>query len=612
MLIVNVNEDRFRKSAFGMLGDKFCRTTGGRGDLKNRWKNTVFLRLFLMFLLIITPLCGIGVSIYNWGAHSIKEEIHKSMIAQVNFYLDGLETEIQRMKLLQYDIVANEDLNGLTYTSSLNNFEKSRALLRVQRHLNTVKNSSRYIDDVTVSIIGRHTAISASDGIIEMTADPTSFLQAAHLSPDSQMVYRNGVFHLFVAYPIFNRDPQKIAYVIEISLLESAFRKDLKQFDTYKDSLSVLTDRQLDFVLDSGNGDYSGEDVLATLGAQMKESPTGTFYERVNGEKCLAIYAVSEYLGLSLTRYIPESAIFSQLNKYQILLWAFALLSLGIVIVFSFSIYSFIHKPLHRLKGAFKKVESGDLKVHLEHKHDDEFRYVYRNFNTMVGNLGTLIDQVYKQKILMQNAELKQLQAQINPHFLYNTFFVLYSIARAEDYENVMSFLKQLGSYFKFITRNGETNVPLYKEVDHARTYTNIQALRFSRRVSIEFEEVPGKFGSLPVPRLIIQPIIENSFKYGLEEKESDGLLRIRFRESDRFLGIIIEDNGNGINNADMIELKNALANRSYDGEITGIVNIHKRLQLVFGQNSGLVVANSEIGGLKVVINLELGGKAHV
>jgi two-component system, sensor histidine kinase YesM len=581
--------------------------------LKNTWKNTVFLRLFLMFLLIITPLCGIGISIYNWGVHAIKDEIYKSMIAQVNFYLDGLDTEIQRMKILHYESITDEDLNRLTFAHlSMNEFEKSQGLLRLQQRLNAIKSSSRYISDASVSIIGLNTTISSNDGIMSMDKGELEFLKGPYLSSRTQMIFWNGSFYLNVSSPLGNKNMQKLSYIIKIRLLEKAFKEDLNQFNTYENSLSMVTGKVGEFILVNGKESYPIDNMRSQLGREMEKSPTGTYYEKINGKKYLAIYSTSEYLGLSLTRYIPERAVFSRLNRYQIWLWVFALVSLGIIVLFSISIYNFIHKPLHSLMEAFKKVENGDWKVNIEHRHNDEFRHLYRNFNMMVGNLGTLIDQVYKQKILMQNAELKQLQAQINPHFLYNTFFMLYSIARAEDYENVMSFLQQLGSYFKFITRNGEAEVPLYKEVEHARTYTNIQALRFSRRISIDFEELPEKYRNLMVPRLIIQPIIENSFKYGLEEKASEGMLFIRFREFGDFLCIIIEDNGNGMNSSDMISLKNALANKEYEGEVTGVVNIHKRLQLKFGANSGLVIANSEIGGLMVVMNLELEENGNV
>ena len=578
--------------------------------MKNTWKNTVFLRLFLMFLLLMLPLCGIGIGIYNWGVWAIRNEINKSMVAQVTFYLNGLDTEIQRMKVLMYECTSNDDLNRLTFASqSFDNFEKSQALLRLQQQLRSIKGSSRYIDDAYVSIIKLETTVSAVNGIVKgVDKDLKKFLLSPYMSSYSQMIYLNGRFYLNVVWPLANNNTQKISFVITIRLTEEAFTDDLNQFNTYAGSISLLTSKNARFVLVNGNNSFSKSKVRDQLLEKMSQSVTGTYNEYFVGKRYLAVYSTSEYLNISLARYIPEKAVLSYVKKYQIWLWVYAAASLVIIVLFSISIYGFIHKPLNLLVKAFKNVESGDLQVSIEHHHNDEFRSLYHSFNTMVGKLNTLFDQMYKQKILMQNAQLKQLQAQINPHFLYNTFFILYSIARAEDYENLMSFLQQLGSYFKFITRNSEDEVTLSREIEHARTYTNIQALRFSRRITIKFDQLPDRFKNFMVPRLIVQPIIENSFKYGLENKESDGLLLIRFRESTSFLHIIIEDNGSGMNHADIVRLKNNLEEKQYEGEMTGIINIHRRLQLKFGGRSGLDISNSETGGLKVTIKLELKG----
>jgi two-component system sensor histidine kinase YesM len=133
------------------------------------------------------------------------------------------------------------------------------------------------------------------------------------------------------------------------------------------------------------------------------------------------------------------------------------------MLIYSFSAYKFIHKPLLELVRAFHKVESGDLQVSINHDSDNEFGYLYKRFNDMVKNLNMLIDQVYNQKILMQRAELKQLQSQINPHFLYNSLFMINTMARIGD-DNLITFTKYLGEYFRFVTRNSSDNKPLQRK----------------------------------------------------------------------------------------------------------------------------------------------------
>ena len=133
----------------------------------------------------------------------------------------------------------------------------------------------------------------------------------------------------------------------------------------------------------------------------------------------------------------------------------------------------------------------------------------------MLDRISSLIDQVYRQKILYQESELKQLQSQINPHFLYNSYFVLYDMAINEDYENLAEFARHMGTYFQYITRSSSHVSRLYDEVEHARIYANFQAHRFRNRIAMEFDQLPEDLHDCLVPKVILQPVIENAFELG-------------------------------------------------------------------------------------------------
>lgn len=132
--------------------------------------------------------------------------------------------------------------------------------------------------------------------------------------------------------------------------------------------------------------------------------------------------------------------------------------------------------------------------------------------NDMEDRLSRLIEEVYVQKNLTQKAQLKQLQAQINPHFLYNSFFTLSRRIKRQDYDNAEEFARHLGNYFKYLTRDGSDFIALRQEVEHAKSYATIQQARFSSRVRVCFEQLPDSCSGLMVPRLILQPLLENSF----------------------------------------------------------------------------------------------------
>lgn len=299
--------------------------------------------------------------------------------------------------------------------------------------------------------------------------------------------------------------------------------------------------------------------------------------------------------------------ILQPLKNFYVWVWLFSCVAIGIIIAYAFSAYKYMHKPLLELVRSFHRVEMGDFQVSINHDSNDEFGYLYKRFNDMMKNLNMLIEQVYKQKILAQRAELKNLQTQINPHFLYNSFFVLNTMAHIGD-ENLIPFTRQLGEYFRFITRNSSDFIPLIEEINHAKVYLDIQATRFAKRFQARFMDCPDKFHTILVPRLILQPILENAFKYGIEQKKTNGIISVGFEDNGNKLDIVIEDNGCNMADFDLQTLQMSIAHTGEESEMTGILNIHRRLQLAFGEQSGLDVMRSRLGGLKVVISIKLCG----
>ncbi|MDQ0877722.1 sensor histidine kinase YesM [Paenibacillus sp. V4I3] len=253
-------------------------------------------------------------------------------------------------------------------------------------------------------------------------------------------------------------------------------------------------------------------------------------------------------------------------------------------------------------------MENGDLDVNIQHESKDELGYLYGRFNQMVTNLRSLIDQVYRQKIMTQRAELKQLQSQINPHFLYNSFFILRTMAKIGDVERIGQFATQLGEYFQFVTRNASDEVLLRQEIHHARMYTEIQELRFSRRIRVQFDSLPPEIEQVSVPRLIVQPIIENAFEHSLEQMKRSGCVVIRFETAESEIRIVVEDNGESLTDEALQRISDTLDNDDEQTETTGLVNIHRRVKLTFGEAYGLRISRSELGGLQATISIPLKG----
>ncbi|CAI6077261.1 sensor histidine kinase [Cohnella sp. JJ-181] len=574
-------------------------------------RNTLFLRLIFTFLLILTPLIILGVYLYQWSIHTAREDIAKTAASQTAFYLTDLENEIERIKLLQFGLLEDEDLNKLTLLwNRMGVIEKTDKVNSLRNRLYLVQNSSKYIKEVSVYInpIGR--IISSVDGVSPLDETLYEAVLTVYGSRNTRInAWRNGLY-LSAAKPSGSPKGQPL-FIVEIELDQQKLTEALAQFNTYAGSGTLLLSANGGIRLASG----SVASFLDEASAYVMQRQASDDYGKARafgGQSYYTIYAASDKLDTAIYRFIPSQVIRKPLDKFYRWAWLFAAAALVIVAIYAMSTYKFIHKPLLRLVKSFRRVENGDLEQMITHTSKDEFGYLYSRFNQMVANLRSLIDQAYRQKLMAQRSELKQLQSQINPHFLFNSLFILNTMARTGDVERVEQFTIQLGEYFRFVTRSASDEISLAQEIHHARTYTDIQLLRFSRRIRARFEDLPAAASAAVVPRLIVQPIIENAFEHSLERKEEGGLIVVRFEREDGEFRIVVEDNGGELSEEKLGELTRALAIRDDGAETTGMVNIHRRLAITFGERGGVRVARSALGGLQATLYFPWEGLADV
>ncbi|GGD51523.1 sensor histidine kinase [Paenibacillus nasutitermitis] len=571
------------------------------------WKRGIFRRLLSTFLVVVIPICLLGINFFNLGMSAVKKEISNSIQSQINFYFEHFEKEMDRIKLLQSDLINDVNLNKIAnLPETMNLYDRTSAILSLQQRLQAIKNSSTYIKDIIVLLPASEDEIkiTATNGLSKITSNDKELLDNI---PDKSHNYfsfwENRLFLSFFSPLEFNKNTHSSPFVIAVELTEKEIRMALNQFNNYQDSGAVLMNPLHNYILTTGDNPIVEIPLKKYLGERIEKKKMGNDLVEIKGRAYQVFYALSAHSNLVLAKYIPEKFMFERLKGYSNWLWFFSATSLIIIILFSYSTYKYIHKPMVKLVSSFRKVENGDLNVFIEHHDQDEFRYLFQRFNVMVENTRTLIDQVYKQKILAQKAELKQLQSQINPHFLYNSYFTLYSMLENEDYDNSKRFAQQIGGYFQYMTRNASDEVSFAAEVAHARIYAEIQARRFRNRMRLEFEDLPPGYENIIVPRLIIQPLIENAFEHGLENTMSAGIVKVRFTAMNRFLYVIVEDNGNGMSESDLDILAGNISGDADVVEITGIMNIHQRIRMKFGPLSGVEVYRGS--GLMVKIAME-------
>ena len=173
------------------------------------------------------------------------------------------------------------------------------------------------------------------------------------------------------------------------------------------------------------------------------------------------------------------------------------------------------------------------------------------------------------------------------------------SLAQLGDTATIETLTSEMGEYFRYVTRSGQPDVPLYAEVEHARNYAMIQDMRFSNRIRLCFPPLPEDMKDIIVPKLILQPLLENAYQHGLKETTANGLIEVGFEKTGGDAAIRVEDNGQGLTEETLASLTESLENPDVQ-ETTGLINIHRRLRLRFGAPYGLSFSRGASGVLLV------------
>lgn len=269
-------------------------------------------------------------------------------------------------------------------------------------------------------------------------------------------------------------------------------------------------------------------------------------------------------------------------------------------VLLTFSLYRNVQLPIKELIHNVQRLKQGNYSVRLIRQPDNEFSFLFSKFNDMAAQIQDLIEKVLAEKLRVKEATLKQLQSQINPHFLYNCLFFIVGMARQRDYEAVEVMAQNLSEYYRYNIRLDEEETTIKEELNLIKNYLYIQTMRIDR---LQYEiDIPEELQSILIPRLMLQPIVENAIIHGIEPNEGEGQIRIKIDKMNNQYRFIVEDNGVGITEEDRKSLFHQITNPNYEGSGFALWNTHQRLFIRYGEQSGIQIENSQLGGLKVIL----------
>ena len=561
---------------------------------------SILFKILALFMIVMVPVYVLGMTIYLWGYREMHNQVVSSALSQVTLYAMTLNAEIERIQNLQFECINDDDILYLANVYKiLDNFERAQYMLRVQRRLQIVRSSSECIESIVLHLPRIDKTITP-DRVGPLDPDWENVVTNLKSASRSGIVYgSDGNMFMNIQYPVIPREGRQPILVMEIMLSNRNIQEILKGFGLADDSELFFANIAYNFALsDKRTGELPIEFITA-----VEERPSGTKSVLYQGKQTEITYVYSQKLDTYFISAAPTSNVFAITQQYRFIFIGFTLISIMLMVAFAYFIRSWVHNPVRKLVNAFKELRTGNFHTSIAHQRHDEFGYLYQSFNKTMANLNDLIQQVYTQKINAQRAELKQLQSQINPHFLYNSFYNIYRMAMVDDTKSIAAFANYLGQYYQYITRNSADEVTMAQEIEHAKIYLNIQGMRYNRKVSIQVGDNPLSFTSYNVPRLIIQPLIENAFEHGLQDVEKPSI-SMQFFEDSQSYGVIVEDNGTGMEPAVLQQLEIKMDDMDAKIETSALINTHRRLKYRFGDQSGLSFSSGPEKGFQVRLTI--------
>ncbi|WP_181376757.1 sensor histidine kinase [Paenibacillus agaridevorans] len=566
----------------------------------------VFQKVIVVFAIVMLPVLLIILWMNMSAITIMKKQSVDSNLSSVAFFTGQLNDQISFIRRQQLKLLNNSDLQKIGFLGSLiREYEDYQMVTRVREELTAIRSSSEYISSVGTAVLPFGYTISTNNGITKLPNPESELIEFYQKHKQTQPLY----YFDNKLYFMESANNGNILVYVELSIprLEQSLQQLL---EPYKDSGASLVNDALSHVVSIQPNSFMWKNI-STYFDDERDNLNPSIVPHVEHENYLITRIAVSSLGLTLYTYLNQDEITDPINQFNYWLVILTFLSLAIVVLFGFSLNWMIHKPLKRLTDLFNRVEADNLIRSSRPQQDSEFNYLYRNFDKMMDKLRQSIQENYEQKIALQYSEMKQMQSQINPHFLYNSFFNLYMICKSGDMESAALMAQKLGGYYQFITRNGKDEVTLEEEYQHALDYCEIQSIRFANRITVEIAELEGEFALRNVPRLIVQPLVENAFEHAFDNGTRRGVVRISARCTEHILHIKVEDDGQYLTDDRLQELQVWLAASDKSVEKTGLINVHRRIRLKYGEESGVVVSRSESGGMKAELWIDFKGGAN-
>lgn len=554
-------------------------------------------KMMVVFVVLIT-VTGIGIAslfaiVFRYGYSSLSQIYLNDINEQTT---NNLENNIQKIEDINVQILSSQVIQSqlkIVNEKCLDSYDLAQCRQKIERELSNWALYASYV--VSVSVISRE-GIEFAVKKIETGGTQFGFTEDEIYEANGSSLW--GITgeknRICVAKAILDFDTMKPAGYINI-VYENSYLSDILADNSSKYSGASYVVNTHGRIMVANKEGYVGENFPVKL-SDLRASNTSR-YDMFSSTQ--AFYFVGNEMpnGWSLVQTVSVKEFNKEMNHLIVLAAGIVLLVLGISLGFVWYVTSRIAYPAKELMESMKTLAKDNEYPRVKIVSNDEIGMIGLEYNKMAENIETLIEKVYKMELTQKQAELEFLQMQINPHFLYNALDTISWMALAKGNMDVSEMTIALAELLR-ATIKKESFITLREEMNTVKDYLLIQQERFGDKISAEYFVEEDAYSCM-VPNFILQPVIENAIIHGLEPKIEKGKLSINISIQDEFLTFLVEDNGVGMDETEILDLYKKCRENNTKQSI-GLKNVYRRLLLCYGESSMLKIESKKEQGTRI------------
>jgi two-component system sensor histidine kinase YesM len=568
-------------------------------------KLNIFQKIVLLLLVLLIPIVMLFQYSNQVSINVIQQEIQSSNINRLSFFVSQLNNRVSQLSLLS--VMTGHDATIRQYQenylqSSILNLDKQKSKEVAEDMLKLQSISAGWANTLRIysPSLGEYVGSDGRGSFLVSDLQDRLYTNWKELvNQDASGLHVTFIRHIVEPFSAKD-DLVRANGVVEISFDDNNIRRMLDDFKSKGENDPFLYRQGFNPIMNGTSDRKVIGDLVGLIGEPT--SNQGVVTVKLEGMNYLVVYHKMEDLDWYAVDYAPFQRIVTPITKTRNLFYISAGMLLILTMLAAIILYRNVQLPIRKLIRGLQQLKRGDLSARILGHPRNEFGFVFDRFNEMAEQMNKLIHTVYEEKLRSREATLKQLQSQINPHFLYNCLAFITSMAKLKDNDAIIAMALNLGSYYRYATRVDNRLVPLSKELELVENYLAIQSMRNPR---IQYEiDVPDSIKPHGVPMLLLQPVVENAIVHGIEPKPGIGWIRITGEDTAGWIKLRIEDNGIGMSEDDLRQLIIKIRQPIMEDDMgCGVWNVHQRLMHQFGETAEMEFIALAGGGLRVELS---------